>query len=179
MIVVFFIVQSLLRKTAAAKSFKGSAYDRGNMILIGATTGVGLWLPIIVDFHGLGAFTFDLVVGAASLVVMLLGVGLRIWAARTLGEYYTTALRVTEGQKVVSNGPYSLVRHPGYLAEIFIWTGLGVLAGSYLTVIVLPVMFISVLLYRISSEERMLVKELGDDYIQYQRRTHKLFPFIY
>jgi protein-S-isoprenylcysteine O-methyltransferase Ste14 len=43
----------------------------------------------------------------------------------------------------------------------------------------LPVMFVAVLLYRISSEERMLLSELGDDYVRYRRRTRKLIPFVY
>jgi len=36
-----------------------------------------------------------------------------------------------------------------------------------------------VYLYRISVEEAMLVKELGDEYVQYKRRTRKLIPFLY
>ena len=40
-------------------------------------------------------------------------------------------------------------------------------------------MFIAVLLYRISSEEKMLAQELGDDYVQYQHRTNKLIPHVF
>ena len=43
----------------------------------------------------------------------------------------------------------------------------------------LPTMFVAVYLYRISVEERMLVRELGDDYVRYQRRTHRLIPSVY
>lgn len=60
-----------------------------------------------------------------------------------------------------------------------LWVGFGVLSGNLITVFFLPVMFVVVYLYRISVEERMLVRELGDDYVQYRRRTRKLLPFIY
>jgi protein-S-isoprenylcysteine O-methyltransferase Ste14 len=111
--------------------------------------------------------------------LMVLGVGVRVWAAVTLGSYYTTTLTMTEGQKVVTAGPYRWVRHPGYLGEILIWTGFGVLSSNLIAMVWLPVMFVAVLLYRISSEEKMLVKELGDDYIRYQQRTRRLIPLVY
>jgi len=149
------------------------------MLLIGSAIGIGLLLPLILDFLGVGVLPIDLVDGLAAIVVILLGVGLRVWAALTLGEYYSTTLMTTKGQKVVTTGPYSRVRHPGYLGEILIWTGLGVVSSNLIAMAILPVMFVVVLLYRISSEEKMLVKELGNDYIQYQHRTRKLIPFVY
>jgi len=38
---------------------------------------------------------------------------------------------------------------------------------------------VPVLNYRIGIEEKMLIEEFGEDYIQYKERTWKLFPFIY
>jgi protein-S-isoprenylcysteine O-methyltransferase Ste14 len=179
LIVSFFIVQRRLRRTERARSFRGGAYDKGNMLLIGSATGIGLSLPLILDALGVAVLPVDLVEGLAAFSVMVLGIALRVWAAITLGEYYTTTLMMTEGQKLVTTGPYARVRHPGYLGEILIWTGLGVLSSNLIAMILLPVMFVVVLLYRISSEERMLAKELGNDYVQYQRRTCKLIPFVY
>ena len=157
----------------------GGAYDKGNMLLIGSATGIGLSLPLILDVLAVAVLPVDLVEGLAAFSVMVLGIALRVWAAITLGEYYTTTLMMTEGQKLVTTGPYARVRHPGYLGEILIWTGLGVLSSNLIAMILLPVMFVVVLLHRISSEERMLAKELGNDYVQYQRRTRKLIPFVY
>ena len=178
-IVVFFVVQRLLRGTSGAKSMRGGNYDRGNMVLIGAATGVGLWVPIILDIFGTGSVQVGVGPELAALTVMLVGVSLRVWAAVTLGTYYTTTLMMTEGQRVVSDGPYSRIRHPGYLGEILIWTGLGVLSSNLIAAAWLPVMFVAVLVYRISSEEKMLTKELGDDYVRYKQRTKRLVPFLY
>ena len=158
---------------------RGGPHDRGNMLLVGSATGVGLWLPIIFDFLGLGIYHIILVEGVIALAVMVCALGIRIWAAVSLGKYYTTTLMITEGQRVVSTGPYSRIRHPGYLAEILIWSAFGVLASNLVVVIALPVMFVVVYLYRISSEEKMLASELGDRYREYQRKTRKLIPFIY
>jgi len=178
-IVVFFVVQRFLRRTSGARSMRGGTYDRGNMVLIGAATGVGLWVPIVFDFFGTGYVQIGVGPLLAALAVMLVGLWLRLWAAITLGSYYTTTLMMTKGQRVVSAGPYSRIRHPGYLGEILIWTGLGVLSSNLIAAVWLPVMFVAVLVYRISSEEKMLTKELGDDYVRYKQRTRRLVPFMY
>jgi protein-S-isoprenylcysteine O-methyltransferase Ste14 len=177
--VSFFIIQRALRKTPGAKTMRGGPHDRGNMLLVGSATGVGLWLPIIFDILELGTFQIVLSEGLIALVVMVCGIALRIWAALSLGKYYTTTLMITEGQKVVSTGPYSRIRHPGYLAEILIWSAFGILSSNLIVSAVMPIMFVAVYLYRISSEEKMLANELGESYKDYQRKTRRLIPFLY
>jgi len=174
--VAFFIIQRLLRKTKSARSFRG---DRGNMVLIGSVTGAGLCLPLLLDFLGIAILPIGLGTGLAAIVVMCLGVALRAWAAVTLGEFYTTTLVVTGNQRVVDTGPYAVVRHPGYLGEVLIWTGFGVLTCNLLLIFLLPAIFVAAYVYRISVEEKMLVRELGDAYAQYRRKTWRLLPFIY
>jgi len=178
-IVSFFVIQRFLRRSVGARSLRGGPYDRGNMILVGSATGIGLWLPLIMVFLGAAAFPISLVVGVVALVVIVLGVGIRVWAATTLGKYHTTTLMMSEGQKVVTSGPYILVRHPGYLGEIMIWTGFAVVSSNLTLFFLMPAMFVAVYLYRISAEEKMLVKELGDDYVRYQHRTRRLIPSVY
>ena len=178
-IVFFFVIQRLLRRSEGARSLRGGPYDMNNMILVGSATGIGLCLPLIMVFLGVAAFPIGLVGGAVALAVMVSGVGIRVWAAITLGAYYTTTLMTSEGQKVITSGPYKFVRHPGYLGEIMIWTGFAVVSNNLVLFFLLPAMFVAVYLYRISAEEKMLVKELGDDYTSYQRRTRRLIPLVY
>lgn len=83
------------------------------------------------------------------------------------------------GHKVVTTGPYARIRHPAYLGVILLWLGFGVLSGNLAIALFFPVVFVGVYLYRISVEEEMLVRDLGDDYVQYQRRTRKLVPEVY
>lgn len=177
--VAFLIMQELLRKTPEAKTFQRGASEKGSMLLIGVTLGVGLWLPLIMAVLGLALFTIDFVEGLVALAVMLFGLGLRIWAAVTLGRYYTRTLITTKDHRVVTTGPYSRIRHPAYLGVILLWFGFGVLSGNLVLAFIFPVVFVIVYLYRISVEEKMLVRELGEDYVQYQRKTHKLIPAVY
>lgn len=177
--VAFFIIQRFLRLTKRAKSFKRGSFDRGSSFLIWMAVGVGLWLPLMLDSLGFSLFSIDLLEGSIALAVMLSGLGLRIWAAITLGKYYSTTLTIAEDHRVITAGPYSRIRHPGYLSEILMWSGFGVLSSNLVIAVLVPVIFVIVLLYRMSAEETMLVGELGDDYVRYQQRTRKLVPYVY
>ena len=175
----FLVIQELLRRTPEAKTFQRGASEKGSMLIIGVTLGVGLWLPLIMYLWGFTLFPADIAEGLVALAVMLFGLGLRIWAAVTLGGYYTRTLMTTKDHKVVTTGPYSRIRHPAYLGVILLWSGFGVLSFNLVIAFVFPVMFVVVYLYRISVEEKMLVRELGEDYVQYQRKTRKLIPAVY
>jgi protein-S-isoprenylcysteine O-methyltransferase Ste14 len=50
----------------------------------------------------------------AGLVVAWVGLGLRVWAFHTLGEYFTFHVQTSEDQPVITTGPYRFVRHPSY-----------------------------------------------------------------
>ena len=110
---------------------------------------------------------------------MVVGIELRVWAARTLGSYYTRTLLTTKEQEVVATGPYARIRHPGYLGNILLWSGFGVLSANLAIALLFPVMFVAASVYRISVEERMLAGTLGKDYAEYRRRTYRLVPLVY
>jgi protein-S-isoprenylcysteine O-methyltransferase Ste14 len=64
--------------------------------------------------------------------MMFLGLLLRIWAARTLGEFYTRTLVVGTHQMLVEKGPYRWLRHPGYFGDIVLWFGVSTIICRYL-----------------------------------------------
>jgi protein-S-isoprenylcysteine O-methyltransferase len=172
------VIERQLRRTVDAKSLRGGESDGGTTSLVGFAFGTGIILPLILDPLSTGVYPIMAAEGAIGLAAMLLGLGLRVWAAQTLGAYYTRTLLTSEGQKVIESGPYRAVRHPGYLGGIILWSGFGVLTSNAIVALLLPVMFLAVYLHRIGFEEKMLVKELGEEYVEYQRRTKKLFPGV-
>ena len=176
---VFIAVERSLRKTEGAKTFQRGSFDRGSTFLIGAAFGAGLLLPLILDLLGVGLVAINPLWDTLAVLLMVAGIGLRVWAATSLGRFYTRTLLTTDDQKVVSTGPYAWVRHPGYLGDLLLWSGFGVLSGNVVILLLFPVMFTAVYLYRIKVEERMLVQTLGVEYSQYRKRTRKLIPFVY
>jgi protein-S-isoprenylcysteine O-methyltransferase len=169
----------LLRKTENARTLKSGGFDKKSTALVGAGFGIGLLLPLGLDAAGVLLFPVGILEGLGALLIMLLGLGLRIWAVVTLGRYYSRTLLVARDQKLVTWGPYSSIRHPGYLGSVLLWSGFAVLSSNLAIMILFPVMFVAIYLYRISVEERMLGQELGDDYARYRQRTRRILPFLY
>ncbi len=179
---VFVATEGRARKGQSAQSLDRGQFDQRSTALIGIAfliTGLGLLLAPILNYFGIGPIPSTTTVGWGGLVIAVLGIALRLWANRTLGEFYTRTLRVAESQSIVQRGPYRLIRHPGYLGSILMWTGVGLATTNWIAVTIAVVVTCFAYHYRIRAEERMLAAAIGKDYGEYQSRTWRLIPFIY
>jgi len=113
-----------------------------------------------------------------GIVLMVLGILLRQWSIAVLGRFFSPIVATQKGQKVVDDGPYRLVRHPSYTGLLLILVGLGVAWQSWGAVLLLVVISGLALYYRMYAEERVLISELGDEYIKYSKRTKRLIPYV-
>jgi len=113
-----------------------------------------------------------------GIVLMVLGILLRQWSIAVLGRFFSPIVATQKGQKVVDDGPYRLVRHPSYTGLLLILVGLGLAWQSWGAVLLLVVISGLALYYRMYAEERVLISELGDEYIKYSKRTKRLIPYV-
>ena len=113
-----------------------------------------------------------------GLVCFMAGVTIRLVARRTLGGRFAHRLAKAEGRTLVKHGVYSYVRHPAYLGSNFVDSAIPLLLNSLLGFLLMQLL-VPLLLHRIRIEERILIKEFGDEYSEYVRTTKKLVPFIY
>ena len=97
---------------------------------------------------------------------------------RTLGSAYTRTLRTQERQAVVAEGPYRVVRHPGYAGSLLVWLGFGLTSRSRLVVAIVVGTVGQAYGRRIIAEEELLRKDLPD-YRDNERRGTRLFPYIW
>jgi protein-S-isoprenylcysteine O-methyltransferase Ste14 len=114
-----------------------------------------------------------------GLCIMLLGFALRIWSVVTLGASFRTTVETHSDQRVVSNGPYRLLRHPSYSGLLLMCLGYGIADQNWLSLAFAVLLPLAALLYRIRIEEAALVTSIGHDYVEYQGRTKKLIPWIW
>ena len=113
-----------------------------------------------------------------GIAVMLAGIAFRQWAIAVLGRYFSSVIGVQEEQKVVESGPYRSIRHPSYTGVLIFYAGMGLAVQSWAAVLVDITIFGLVYCYRIFLEERILISELGNSYVEYMRRTKRLIPKI-
>jgi protein-S-isoprenylcysteine O-methyltransferase Ste14 len=114
-----------------------------------------------------------------GLTLWLLGLAFTVWAYRSLGRFFSLDVQMQNDHRVVDTGPYRLLRHPGYAGFSLGLLGLGVALQSWVSVLVLLLATIAALAYRVHIEEKFLVAELGDEYVQYMARTRRLVPYVW
>ncbi len=90
----------------------------------------------------------------------------------------TVRIQHDHDHRVVDRGPYSIVRHPGYVGFAFIFGAIPLLLGSWWAFV--PTGFIIItMLMRTRLEDRTLTKEL-EGYEEYARRVkYRLIPGIW
>lgn len=110
--------------------------------------------------------------------VLLLAGWSGILAVFRANSYAAATIQVAAGQKVISTGPYAIVRHPMYAAALIMLLGIPVSLASWWGVVVL-VAILPVLAWRLIDEERVLLRDLGG-YADYRRKVRwRLIPYIW
>jgi protein-S-isoprenylcysteine O-methyltransferase Ste14 len=92
--------------------------------------------------------------------------------------FAATTIEVTPDQKVVSTGPYAVIRHPMYAGAIIMLLGTPLALGSWWGLLIfIPITFI--IAWRLLDEEKFLLQGLSG-YKEYCQKTrYRLAPFIW
>jgi len=116
---------------------------------------------------------------AAGLAMLAAGVALRTWAILTLGRLFKFVVVIQEGHRVVTSGPYRLLRHPSYTGALVAFLGTGIVLDSWLSTLILVLIPLLAILVRIHVEEAELTNALGREYRTYASRTRRLVPGLW
>ncbi|MEW1546272.1 methyltransferase family protein [Streptomyces tsukubensis] len=165
------------RTDAESASWRGGAADRGTTRLLLAAYAAAVLVNVVLGAAGVGEL--PLWPRWAGIVMIAAGLALRAWGMRTLGAHYTRTLRTTGGQRLVTDGPYRFVRHPGYCGSLLVWSGYSLGLGNAIAWGVVTVGLLFVYGRRITAEEEMLLAAFGAEYEEYRSRTRRLVPFLY
>jgi protein-S-isoprenylcysteine O-methyltransferase Ste14 len=176
---IAFEIGLVFRDNASGKGKTTSDYGTRYFNFIAITIGI-LAAAILSDvqkfvFPG-GKTTTVFYIGLA---ILLGGMALRYWAVITLGEFFRTTIETDQDQKVINRGPYRLIRHPSYTGLLLICFGYGIAVQNWLSLLAAFLLPLCALLYRIQVEERVLAASLGTAYIEYQKKTKRLIPWIW
>jgi protein-S-isoprenylcysteine O-methyltransferase Ste14 len=177
----FVVAERLLRHGAEARSWEEKPADRGTTRAIGRAFGTSLLALLAAPV--LNRWRIGRLYGRkpawGGVAIMVMGLAFRIWAARVLGASYTRTLRTGAQQHLVADGPYRLVRHPGYLGTLLLWLGAAIAAANGIVAATIAVAIGPAYQARIVAEEAMLAEVFVEDYESYTSHTWRLIPYVY
>lgn len=146
-----------------------------------------LWMPMVlismviiawdvVRFHWTSLPFWTLFIG-----IILTIPGFILGLTTMLSNPYfelTVRIQIDRNHKVISSGPYKIIRHPGYAAEILNLLAAPLILNSLWGFVPIGVI-IFVFIIRTALEDRTLRNELPG-YKDYAKRTrYRLFPYIW
>ena len=137
------------------------------MLVAGLDVGRYRWSNLGIGFSVLGSIGYAI------------GHAFMYWAM-LVNRHFEVTVRIQKDRnhKVISNGPYKIVRHPGYVGAI-LWTLSTPLIVGSAWGIVPAAIAVLLLIFRTWLEDRTLLKEL-DGYNDYSKRTkYRLLPSIW
>ena len=175
-----FVLTYLLRKDPEllARRIRLNEKESAQRRIIGASSLIfftGFLIPGLDHRYGWSDIAVEAVLAADALVII--GYAL-IFLVFKENPFASRVVEVEQGQRVISTGPYTLVRHPMYLGTSIMWLATPIALGSYWALpvfLILPI----VLVYRIMNEEEVHLRELPG-YREYtQKVKYRLIPGIW
>jgi protein-S-isoprenylcysteine O-methyltransferase Ste14 len=112
---------------------------------------------------------------ATGLALVLAGYAATLWCYAVMGDAWRMGINKKEKNSLVTQGPYRAVRHPIYLFQIVMLTGVALLLPTAVSLVALILHSVCVLIKAID-EEVYLRGVHGQQYDDYLSRTGRLFP---
>lgn len=167
------VVQRLKRKREGSKLWDEILMRVSNLMVI-------ISIPVVAGldsrFHWSNLDPYFAVIGVVFIVVSSV---LLNWAM-TVNPHFEPTVRIQKERdhKVITSGPYNIVRHPGYLAGILFATSIPLIFGSVFAFIPAGI-YVLLMMIRTALEDKTLQEEL-EGYSEYARQIrYRLFPGIW
>lgn len=174
-ILTFMVVAQLSRIRGVARRGETLVRSRGlahyvayvffvPYVVIAARPGPELDVPEPLRWGGLG--------------LVVLGVGVALWAIATLGRHYDLELEIHRDHELVRIGPYRFVRHPIYTGLGLHFAGACLATGNLALIAGTLLVTVPALYLRARTEERLLRQRFGPAYDAYSREVGMLVPLL-
>ncbi len=114
------------------------------------------------------------IVGA---VISLVGVVIGYWSTKVLRDEMGERVETWANLRIVQAGPYAVIRHPAYAANILLVIGMPLLMNAFYALI-LSAILVALFIRRLIWEERILASRLPE-YAEYMQRSDSLIPRVW
>lgn len=114
---------------------------------------------------------------AVGLVLITAGYLGTLWCYAIMGDTWRMGIDRNERNRLVTRGPYRVVRHPIYALQVLMLAGVALLLPTPLTFFILVVHYLCAWLKAVDEESYLLTVH-GEEYRAYLARTGRLVPKI-
>jgi protein-S-isoprenylcysteine O-methyltransferase Ste14 len=168
------------KKPPGAPESKRERTAIAGIVLQGASYGIA-WSVHRPYFSPIVALSRPLEI-ALAVFTILVAVG-SAWfvsaAIRTLGKQWSLGARLIEGHKLITEGPYRLVRNPIYTGMFGMLLATGLAVSHWVGLLIAIVVYAVGTVIRVRSEEKLLKGAFGAEFDSYARRVPAVIPFLF
>lgn len=172
-VVLFVKAPDLLRKRLASREKENA---QKQVIGVSLLMFVGGFVVAGLDFR-FGWSRMPLWITAAASVILLVSYGLYAEVMRE-NAYLSRTVEVQKDQKVIDTGLYGIVRHPMYMATVFLFLSIPLVLGSWYAFAIFLI-YPALLVRRIQNEEAVLEAGLPGYAAYKQKVKFRMIPFVW
>ena len=153
--------------------------DKKSIWILSICIAIGYVFSFSIGATKLGRIYYWDTMFLIGIIMIIIGLTLRILAIHTLQKQFTFTVAKIENHELIQSGLYKKIRHPGYLGQLIIFLGISTSLSNVLSIVCMMIPVLVGYSYRIRIEETFMEKQLGQNYIDYQKTTTRLIPKIY
>ncbi len=167
-IIVWMVASFRVKRTVEKKA----GWWRIQFLLIAAI------IFFFLRYHDLILWSYTLVTGMVADIITLVGLIIALWARITLGGNWSTATVLKENHELITNGPYSYVRHPIYSGLLLMVFGTAIFFGHVAVFVAFALSAVAAW-FRALEEEKLLTKRFPEAYPKYKQDVKAFIPFVF
>ena len=152
--------------------------DKKSILIILIMSSLSVLVSVMEWAYTTNTETSSFWLSLIGLIMLTAGIGIRIWAIKTLGKNFTATATLTANHQFISSGPYQIVRHPSYLGAFLAIVGCPVFLNAFWATLFSFIFMTFAYVIRITVEEKMLSSYFGESYEKYKLQTKIFIPFI-
>lgn len=101
------------------------------------------------------------------------------WAILSMGRMYAPGSAVYEDHRLITDGPFRIVRHPIASAAIVLWLAAGLATFNWVLLVSWPILMFVALRSAIEPDEELLRLKFAEEYESYAERTSRVLPGVW
>jgi protein-S-isoprenylcysteine O-methyltransferase Ste14 len=166
-------LRNINRPSTSARRL-GSTFGIALQALGCAAAGIGFTKPVMPWWapYSLASTVLVILLGGSAIAIFLS-------AAMTMGKNWSLVARTRSDHQLIRSGPFSMVRHPIYLALLLYLFSIAAALGHWQQLLFAIPLYLAGTFIRIRDEEKLLRAQFGDEHERYVREVPALIPLIF